>query len=133
MRFLKDKNLKEILSLLGLIVLGILILYLLISGGIKRKDMKTNYCYTVAVTDGKKYIPRKGTSVIYHYKVYGEEHTTTELLNDFNKDIQLKGGYYLLKIYTKDPDFNDIDFNTPISNPSILNLYVKGEPICPIE
>jgi len=125
MKFLKDKPLKEKLSFVGLVLLSAIVLYGLISGYLAKQGMKTHYCYTIAVTDGKEYFPRRGVCVIYKYKVDGKNLIGTELIG--NRNIKINGGYYPMKVYTKDTDYEDVYFNLPIKDTTNFCLHMEGK------
>lgn len=127
MKFLKDKPLKEKLGFIGLVALGLVVIYGIVSGYLARKGMKTHYCYTIAVTDGKEYKPKRGMCVIYHYEANGEKHTSSTLIE--KQKININGAYYLIKVYTKDTGYHEVYFDKPITDTTNFCYYI-GKKCC---
>jgi hypothetical protein len=111
----------------GLVLLFSFLIYSVIDGERSRNDMKTHYCYTIAVTDGKEYKRRRGMCVIYHYEANGEKHTSSTLIE--KQKININGASYLIKVYTKDTGYHEVYFDKPITDTTNFCYYI-GKKCC---
>lgn len=123
MKFLKDKPLKEKLAFVGSVLLFSYLIIGSIDAEKKRKEMKTKYCYSYVITEGKRYVYRQGMSVDYYYYVKGKKYESVDRI--INDDVKVNGGIYRIKLHTKDFGFGEVDYSTLIKDTSNFCFNLK--------
>jgi len=123
---IKNKKLRYFLNGLGLAFFVVFSILFVLSGKAYQQELDDNACYTIAVTDGFKYISKSGFGAYYIYIYDGKEY------RDFGKvvagETTYRGGRYLLKVNSKNPTEHTRIFCTiPIIGDSIPLEY---RPLC---